>query len=218
MRLHSYEIGLKLDFTDENDKINTNNPHMQYNSGYINIYAITLDINAHNICNNPGSIYYNTIRSAINSSYSNMVFPFLCRNNQADNLNVQLVKFDILCLQSNEGSLKMMTDCQSKRLKYIIIKNNIFVIFYDDRFNTEIKAYMSDNNIKDINSSNLIMFTLYGLEKQIILDYVRSESENCKFNLIPFMGEINNIGYDKSLDIYNLLYKVKHMHTIGYSV
>lgn len=211
INISSYENEIKL---KSESLIRT---ELDRKQGNLSVYGLVLNKEVNNIFNNASSMLYLSVRDIVNKTFAETVLPYSCANNQLENINVTLLRYGILCLDTNSSSLQLMSDCVDNRIKYIVIKNNALLINYDNNFNIKIKEFMWKKD-PNMNLSSTILFTVYSLYNKIEKDILTMESKSCVFNFKPLIGDIIDIGYRDTIELNSLIGEDTTIHAIGYSV
>jgi hypothetical protein len=185
--------------------------------GNISVYGLIINKEVNNIFNNPSSMLYLSVRDIVNKTFSDTILPYSCVDNQMENINVTLLRFGILCLDTNSSSLQLIGDCVDSRIKYIVIKNHTFLINYDNIFNIKIKEFVKKQD-SSIDLSSTILFSIHSLYNKIEKDILLMESKSCVFNLKPLIGNITDVGYRDTIELNSIIGEDTTIHAIGYSV
>lgn len=211
INISSYENEIKL---KSESLIRT---ELDRKQGNLSVYGLVLNKEVNNTFNNASSMLYLSVRDIVNKTFAETVLPYSCANNQLENINVTLLRYGILCLDTNSSSLQLMSDCVDNRIKYIVIKNNALLINYDNNFNIKIKEFMWKKD-PNMNLSSTILFTVYSLYNKIEKDILTMESKSCVFNFKPLIGDIIDIGYRDTIELNSIIGEDTTIHAIGYSV
>lgn len=211
INISSYENGIKL------KSESLLRMELDRKQGNFSVYGLLINKEVNNLFNNASSKLYVSVRDIVNKTFADTILPYSCANDQLENINVTLLRFGILCLETNSSSMQLMSDCIDSRIKYIVIKNNALLIKYDNTFNNKIKDFVSKED-PDIYLSGTIFFTLYSLYNKIEKDILTMESKSCIFNFKPLIGDIIDIGYRDTIELNNLIGEETTIHAIGYSV